>query len=207
MDADRDVELIDREICYQGFFRLEKLHLRHRRFAGDWTPVIDREVLVRQPAVAVLPYDPVTDQVVLLEQFRPGAYGAGRSAWMVEIPAGLVEQGEAPTDVAAREAKEEIGLTLLGLERIAEFMPSPGGMTEVVTLFCGRVDATKADGIFGVETETEDIRSFAVAADGAIGMLGQPGCVDNGFTIIALQWLALHRASLLRKWSDDRGDP
>lgn len=200
MDADRDVELVDRETCHDGFFRVDTIRLRHKRFDGRWTPVLSREVVIRRPAVAVLPYDPDLDRVVLIEQFRSGAYVAGRPAWMIEVPAGLVEPGEAVEAVAAREVREEIGLAVMTLEPIATFMPSPGGFSEVVSLFCGRVDAREAGGVFGVAAEDEDIRAFAMAADAAIGLLDEPDRIDNAFTILALQWLALHRDRLRRAW-------
>jgi|HigsolmetaAR203D_1030402.scaffolds.fasta_scaffold00033_38 ADP-ribose pyrophosphatase len=208
MDADHDLELTGRETCYDGFFRLDRFHLRHRRFDGSWTPVLDREVVLRRPAVAVLPYDPDLDRVVLLEQFRPAAYAAGRPAWMTEIPAGLVEFGEALPAVAAREVKEETGLAVEALEPVAEFMPSPGGFAEVVTLFVGRVDASNAGGIFGVDAEHEDIRSFTMDAAEALALMAVPGRIDNAIALIAFQWLALNREALRRRWrSSGRQSP
>lgn len=195
-----DVEVLEREICFQGFFRLDRFRLRHRRFAGGWTAPLHREVFLRGGAVAVLPYDPVLDRVVLIEQFRPGALAAGRPAWMIETVAGLIEPGESPEEVCHRETLEEAGLTLTALERIAEFMPSPGGSSEWVTLYGGRVDAGAAGGIHGNPHEGEDIRVLTLPADDAIALVGS-GAIDNAFTIIALQWLALNRAVLRTRWT------
>ena len=144
MPSNDDVEIQDREICHQGFFRLERLRLRHGRFDGGWTPTLVREVLVRGLAVAVLPYDPVRDEVVLIEQFRPGALVAGEPAWMIEIVAGIAEEDEDLEDVARREAMEEAGMTVGTLEPVARYMPSPGGSSETVQIYVGRVDAEGA---------------------------------------------------------------
>ena len=112
MGDKRDVEIVDRELCYQGFFRLERVRLRHSLHRGGMSPVLVRETLEKGDVVAVLPYDPVADTVVMIEQFRVGAIGAPRGAWLLEIVAGLMEPGEQPDDVARREATEEAGLAL-----------------------------------------------------------------------------------------------
>ncbi|NNG03881.1 MAG: NUDIX domain-containing protein [Inquilinus sp.] len=195
MHADADVDIQDTEICHRGFFRLDRLTLRHRRFDGGWTPPLTREVLLRGPAVAVLPYDPVRDEIVLIEQFRAGNYAAGRPGWMTEIVAGITDQGEAPEDVARREMREETGLAVGDLEFVAEFLPSPGGSSEVVRLYCGRVDATSAGGIHGVDGESEDIRVLTMSTNDALAWLDS-GQVDNAVTLIGLLWLGRHRDRL-----------
>ena len=195
MHADNDIDLQDRETCHQGFFRLDRLTLRHRRFDGGWTPALKREVLIRDPAVAVLPYDPVLDRVVLIEQFRAGDYAAGRRGWMTEIVAGIADPGEAPEDVARRETLEETGLAVDDLEFVAEFLPSPGGSSEVVRVYCGRVDAASAGGTHGVDGESEDIRVVTLSADEALAWLDS-GQVDNAVTLIGLLWLGRHRDRL-----------
>lgn len=199
MHQDDDVEIQEQETCFQGFFKMERLRLRHRRFAGGWTPSLVREVLVPRPAVAVLPYDPVRDEVVLIEQFRTGALAAGEDAWMTEIVAGLVDEGEEPEAVARRETMEETGLTVSRLEPIAKFMPSPGGSAEVVRIYIGRVDATGAGGIHGAEHEGEDIRVFRLSGPAAIDLLDS-GEVENSITLIGLHWFARHRDAIHRRW-------
>ncbi|RLA04640.1 MAG: ADP-ribose diphosphatase, partial [Gammaproteobacteria bacterium] len=68
-----DVELLDHDTVFQGYFHMDRYRLRHRKYDGDWSRPITREVLERGHAAAVLPYDPVTDRVLLIEQFRAGA--------------------------------------------------------------------------------------------------------------------------------------
>ena len=196
-----DVEVIDDLTVYDGIFRVRRYRLRHRRFDGGWTGVLTREVFERGLAVAVLPYDPVRDIVVMIEQFRVGAFAAGRPAWMTEIVAGIVEAGEAEEAVAHRELAEESGLTALDLRPIATFMPSPGALVESVSVYCARVDSTHAGGLHGVADEGEDIRVRRVPAAEALAEL-DAGHVDNAITLVALQWLARHRERLRADWSD-----
>ncbi len=200
MNNATDIEIIDREDCHDGFFRLERLRLRHRRFAGNWTAALTREVLVRGLAVAVLPYDPARDEVLLIEQFRCGAMVAGRPAWVIEVVAGIVDDGEPAERVAHRETMEEAGVAVADLDYIAEFLPSPGGSSEVVRLYCARIDADGAGGLHGLAHEGEDIRVLRMSSDAAIAMLDQ-GRIDTAITLIALQWLARHRDDLRRRWT------
>ena len=199
MPDNNDVDIQDRETCYQGFFRMDRLRLRHGRFDGGWTPMLVREVMLRGLAVAVVPYDPVRDEVVLIEQFRPGALVAGEPAWMIEIVAGMAHDDEDPDEVARRESLEETGLTVYGLEPVARFMPSPGGSSEVVQVYIGRVDADGAGGYHGVADEGEDIRVFRLPAPEAFKMLDD-GRIDTAITLIGLQWLARNRESLRARW-------
>ncbi|NBC31335.1 MAG: NUDIX domain-containing protein [Alphaproteobacteria bacterium] len=194
-----EVEEIERKVGYQGVFRVLCLQMRHRRFDGGWTKVLTREVFDRGKAVAVVPYDPERDEVVLIEQFRCGAYVAGWSSWMLEIVAGIIDEGEQAEDVARREMQEETGMVLTALEPIARFMPSPGAVSETVDMYVGRVDAAAADAYAGLATEGEDIRVCRMAAQDAIDLL-PTGRIDTAITLVGLQWLALHRADLRARW-------
>ncbi len=200
MDRTDDVEIIARETAYRGYFRIDRYRLRHRHFDGGMGDAHLREVLERGHAAALIPYDPVLDQVVLIEQFRIGAYAAGRQPWLTEIVAGIIEDGEAAEQVVRRELMEEAGLELIGApEPVAEFLVSPGCSTETVTVFCGRVDATGAGGIHGLEHEHEDIRVLAMSFAEAMARL-DAGRIANSPGVVALQWLALNRDALREKW-------
>ena len=194
-----DVEIIERAPVFQGYFRVDRYRLRHRLHAGGWSQPMSREIFERGHAVCVLPYDPVRDAVVLIEQFRVGAYAAGFAPWLIEIVAGIVDPGETAVDVAHREMREEAGLAIEALAPICRYLVSPGGTSESVTLFCGRVDAGTAGGIFGLDHEHEDIRVTRVPTDEALAWL-HAGKIVNAAAIIALQWLALNREKILLKW-------
>lgn len=193
-----DVVVEKREVLYKGFYRVDKLHLRHRQFAGGMGPVITREMFVRHPAVAVLAYDADSDEVLLIEQFRVGALD-GPYPWQFEIIAGLVEPGESPEEVARREAREEAGVALEQLEKVMEFLPSPGGSDEVLTLYVARADLGSAGGIHGLPEEGEDIRVNVMSVNQALAAL-QRGRINNAPCIIALQWLALNKPRLQARW-------
>lgn len=197
--TESDIDIREHQVRYRGFFRIDHYRLRHRTFAGGWTDVMTREVFERGHAVAVLLYDPDRDEVVLIEQFRIGAYTAGRSPWLLEVVAGIIGEGEDLEEVARRETTEETGCTATDLILIGDYMPSPGGSSETVTLYCARVDAGTAGGIHGLAHEHEDIRTVIMSAGEAIGGLDS-GRLDNSAIIIAVAWLARHRERLRAKW-------
>jgi ADP-ribose pyrophosphatase len=194
-----DVEILEHETAFQGYFRIDRYRLRHRLFAGGWGVPIQRELFERGHAVGVILYDPDRDLVVLTEQFRVGALAAGRGPWVTEIVAGIIEHGEAPPDVAKRETQEEAGCAVLDLVPICDYLVSPGGTSETVKLYCARVDARKAEGIHGLPEEGEDIRVWSVPLAKALEDLAA-GRVTNSMTLIALQWLALNHAALRKRW-------
>ncbi len=196
-----DVTLEARESLLDGFISIDRLHLRHRLFAGGWTETLQREVMRRGAVAAVLPYDPVSDRLVLIEQFRIGPFAAqDPEPWITEIVAGMVEPGESTADMAHRETLEETGCTVARLEKIMEFYSSPGGSTQRVALYCAEVDAASASGIHGLAEEGEDIRVFTKSTDEAIAMV-QSGTIRNAISIIGVQWLALNRDALRRRWT------
>ena len=194
-----DVEVTTQETVYQGYFRMDALTLRHKRFDGSWTQNIRRELFQRGDAVAVLPWDEKEDRIVLIEQFRPGAIRGADSPWMLEAVAGVVEDGESDEAVAHREAAEEAGCTMDLLLPITSYYPSPGACSEQIRLFIGRLTSAAVGEVRGVETENEDILVHSVTRTQAITLL-DAGKINNGLTIIALHWLARHGDRLRSDW-------
>ena len=190
-----DVNIEKRETVFQGFFRMDKLWLTHPRFDGRNMPQFTRELFIRGDATCVLPYDPDRDEIVLLEQFRLGALGRNQSPWLLELVAGMNEEGETNEDVAQREGQEEAGLSFSKLEKICEYLVSPGGTTEMIHLYYGHVSTESAGGLYGLEHEHEDIRAHVVSAEEAIAMISD-GRINNAAAIIAIQWLQLNRPRL-----------
>jgi ADP-ribose pyrophosphatase len=195
----KQFEIIDKEIVYSGFFRMEKYRLKHTLYAGGWSAEISRELFVRGSCVAVLLYDPHADKVILIEQFRAGAILQPDRAWLVEIVAGAIEEGETAEEVAYRESLEEAGCEIQELMVINEFYTTPGGAAERITLFCGKVDSTDVGGIHGLDHEDEDILVRAVDFDEACLML-ENNEIESAIPIIAIQWLALNKQKLKQKW-------
>jgi ADP-ribose pyrophosphatase len=191
-----------KEVAYSGFFRLEKYWLTHTLYNGGWSEQICRELFVRGQCVAVLLYDPHTDKLVLIEQFRVGAILNPDKAWLIEIVAGAIEDGETAEEVAHREAQEEAGCEIQALIRINEFYTSPGGTGESITLFCGKVDSTKiVEGVHGLVEEQEDILVRTVDFAEAYRMV-ESNEIDSAIPILAIQWLALHKQAIQAQWLD-----
>jgi len=195
----QDVRILEQTTAYQGHFTLRKLTLQHRCFAGGWSQPLVRELFERGDAVGVLPYDPETDSVVLIEQFRPGAMRGDDSPWMLELIAGVVEPNETDEDVVHRESMEEAGCELSELVPVATLLPSAGACSEQVRLFCGRVKTAAIGGVHGLEDEGEDILVHSVPRLEVLQMLEQD-LIPNGHTLIALQWLQIHGDSLRGRW-------
>lgn len=203
--TEKDVEVLDRTTVWEGFFRIDRLHLRHRLFAGGWSEVFQRELFMRPPSAGVLLYDPLLDKVVLVEQFRVGALlastavNADGSPWLLELVAGIVDAGETAEQNVNRESFEEAGCEITALLPIAEYFNSPGGSNEKISLFCGRVDASGAGGVFGLVDEHEDIRVEVMSVTEACQAL-EDGRLNNAMAIIALQWLIIHREQVRQQW-------
>ena len=191
--------ILEHDIVWQGFFRIDRFRLQHQLFVGGWGEPLTRELFDRGHAAAVLPYDPVADELVLLEQFRIGALEAPGGPWLTEVVAGIIEPGEQAEQVVRREAVEEAGLTLGRSEFICDYLVSPGGTSERIAVFCGEVDASGAGGIHGLVEEGEDIRVTRVSYSDAVTMLAD-GRFNSASIIIAMQWLMLNRERLRDGW-------
>jgi ADP-ribose pyrophosphatase len=196
-----DVKVLKKESLYKGFFELNRYHLTHALFAGGQSRKIMREVFERRHAAAVLPYDPVRDELVLLEQFRFPAMETNDNPWLVEVVAGIIEPGESPEDVCVREAQEEAGISVSKLLKMNSYLASPGACTERIHVYLGCVDASTASGIHGLDNEAEDIKVHRVPFDEAVVWL-QEGKIDNSTAIIAMQWLMLNKQYVKSQWAD-----
>lgn len=192
-----EVTLVARGQAYAGFFGLEVLDLSHSRFDGTVSPKITREVFVSGDAVTVLPYDPVRDRVLVVEQFRTGPLGRGDPLpWQLEAIAGRIDPGETPEDAARREAVEEAGLVLGPLEQVAEYYPSPGAMTEYIYSYVALCDLPDGvAGVFGAEEEAEDIKGHLLGFDALMAAV-VAGEVANAPMILTALWLQRERGRL-----------
>jgi ADP-ribose pyrophosphatase len=198
--TENDVDIVERDTAFQGYFRIDRYVLRHRLFNGGWSVPITREVFERGHSVAVLLYDPAEDAIAVIEQFRAGAMAAGLGPWTIECVAGIIGAGETPEQVARREAAEETACVLGRVEPIGRFIYSPGGCTETCCLFVGEFDSRTASGVHGLAEEHEDIKIHVVPVETAIGWLDR-GRIENAALLIAVSWLARNRDQLRIRWS------
>ncbi len=196
-----DVEIIARETLYRGFFSLDLYRFRHRLFNGEMSGEVTREVFERGHAAVLLPYDPIRDEVVLVEQLRIPAIDSSASPWLLEMVAGMIETGESVEDVCRREALEEAGVVVGRCKPVLSYLASPGGTSERLSIMVGEVYALTAEGIHGLPEEHEDIRVHVVSREQAYRWV-EEGAIDNAASVIALQWLALHHESLKAEWAN-----
>lgn len=192
-----DLRTHDERTPYVNYFAIAENDLQYPRFDGSLSPRVTLAAFRTGDAVSVLPYDPVRDRVLVIEQFRFGAHMRGDPvAWTLEPVAGRIDPGEDPETAARREAQEETGLTLGALERIAGYYPSPGAVTEFLISYVGIADLP--DGIAGIggqEDEAEDIRGHLLSFDELMGAV-QSGEADTGPLVVSALWLAGARSRL-----------
>ena len=205
---DKKYEILLREVLFQGYFRVDRLHIQCERFDGTQSPVFTREVFHRSSGVAgVLLFDPQQDKVVLVEQFRSAPALMGMNPWMLEVVLGMIDAGETPEQAARREALEEAGCEVLDMQPIANFFSSPGGTSEYIHLFVGRVNAPAEGGVFGMASENEDIKVHVLDATRAISLLYSNNICDSQ-TLVAMQWFAMRHTELRSRWLvSDVGTP
>jgi nudix-type nucleoside diphosphatase (YffH/AdpP family) len=182
---------------YNGFFSVKEYDLSFTKFDGSKSEVVTRSALISFDAVIVLPYDPVHDRVLLVEQFRAGPFARQEeNPWCLEPIAGLIDQGETPEEAGLREAHEEAGLTLSSLELVARSYPSPGISTEFFHQYIGITSLPETTSLVsGLASESEDIRSHIFCFSDFLKMI-EAGQITVGPAILLGLWLAQNRDKL-----------
>lgn len=208
MPDEKKYEILSRETLFQGYFRVDRYHLQHERFDGNWSRPFTREIFNYGRKVSgVLLFDPQHDRIVTVEQFRTGPMINGENPWIMEIVLGMIDGGETPEQTARREALEEAGCEVIDLQPITSYFTSPGVTSDHVSLYIGRTVAPEHGRIGGLAAENEDIRVHVMDATAAIGMLFS-NKIRDAQTLIALQWFAMHRTELRSRWLvSDVGTP
>ena len=194
---DGKVDILSKTRVYTDFFAVDRYELTHETFNGGTSAQLDRAVFVTADATIILPYDPVRDRVLVVEQFRMGPIGRGDpKMWQYEPIAGRIDAGETGAEAAIREAKEEAGLDISVLEPVAELYPSPGTSTEFYYIYVGLADLPyDIEGINGLETENEDIRTHVMTLDALLEMVDTMQAANGPLALLAY-WVARHRERL-----------
>lgn len=202
-----DVECYGESTLYQGYIHLKNVNYRFRRFDGGFMET-QREVIQSRDVAIVLPYDPHTDTVVLIEQCRAGIliHPKNDSPWQLECVAGVNDTDESIEDVARRELWEEAGLTCTHLEKVLNYWVAPGISSEWVSFFCAKVRCEEAQTYAGLEHEAEDIATHRFQTAELKKMLGE-NHIMNGATLIALQWFSQHHEQLRQRWLQSETTP
>ncbi len=185
----KQVEILDRQPVFEKtIFRVDEVRFRHELFAGGMSDELVRLDLDRGDSVAAVVHRTDTQSLILTEQFRISTYFKG-PGWVLELPAGVINEGENPASSMKREIEEEIGYRTAYLQPISTFYVSPGGTSERIILFYAQVSASQrvARG-GGMKAEGEDIRVLEIPVDEVFRRL-DAGKVFDAKTIIGLQWL------------------
>ncbi|NWG46799.1 MAG: NUDIX domain-containing protein [Alphaproteobacteria bacterium] len=195
-----EIDLIEAKPAYEGYGRVRRYLFRHRRFDGTWSSAVGRELFESGDAVVVLPYDPVRDEVVLVEQVRVAPLARNEPASLLECIAGRIGRGESPAAVARKEATEEAACPLGELIAMGSYFSSPGIFAELIHYFCARTSSEGLGGVHGLAEEDEDIRVHVLSTRAAFDALTE-GRIRSGPAVIALQWLGLYRDAVRAAWT------
>lgn len=193
---ERDIEVQAHKRPYINFFAMDEIDLRYRRFDGSMSEVINRGAFMVGRASSVLPYDPIRDEVLIIQQFRAAPYVAGfQRPWMWEAVAGMIDVGESPEETARREAREEAGIEITHLEKVADVFPSSGASGEFFHSFVGLGSLEPVSRGGGLDCEDEDIRHRVLSFDALMEGIDANLYRDMPLVTSAL-WLARHRDRL-----------
>lgn len=201
-EGDERFEILLRCEAYANFFAVEELSLRHRLYGGGWSKPLLRAAFVSGDATVVLPWDPIRDRVLLIDQFRAGPAARGdHQPWLFEAVAGRLDQDEDPQVAARREAREEAGVELRDLIAGPHHYPSSGATAEFIYLYIGIADLPDGiTGIGGLEDEDEDIRSHLISRQALLEMV-RNGEIRNGPLLVLALWLDREAEGLRSKYT------
>ena len=184
-------KILNKKNLYNGFFKMNEVVLKYRKYDGKWSNSIRRELFGGAQVAAVLPYDPISKEIILIQQFRPGTISKDINHYLDEIVAGIIDEGESPEIAAKRECLEETGCEVKKLIPIQGYFPAPGSSESFYHLFLGEVESFQGSKIQGLENENEDIfvKCFKIED---VKKKMEEGKIINGLTLIALQWFFLN---------------
>jgi len=184
-------KVTNKKNLYDGFFKMNEVSLKYKKYDGSWSNEIKRELFGGAQVSAVLPYDPIKKEIVLIQQFRPGTISRNTNNYLKEIVAGIIDPSESPEIAAKRECLEETGYKIKKLTSIQGYYPAPGSSESFYHLFLGEVDSKNEKKIMGLDTENEDIlvESYNISQ---VKKMMQNGELINGLSLIAIQWFFLN---------------
>jgi ADP-ribose pyrophosphatase len=192
-----DVAVHQHQQPYTRFFAMQEADISVPRFDGGPAQRMFRAAYMGADSAIVLPYDPKTDRVLLVEQFRFGPFlRDDPNPWLMEPIAGRIDAGEIPEATAIRETQEEAGLTLRTLHKVHSGYSSPGGSTDYFNIYVGIADIGDDAAILaGLEGESEDIQGHILSFCEFLTLL-KLGRLPVVPLAVAGYWLALNRDEL-----------
>src|SRR3954471_13008163 len=135
----RSVTIRTRQTLSHNWFTLEKVTFDQTRDDGS-RQTLEREVYHNGPGAAVLPVDRARGTVLLVRQLRIPALLNGDGPMLVEACAGMVEEGDDPTETVRKESEQEMGYRLRGIRKLFTVYMSPGASAEKLHLFAADYD-------------------------------------------------------------------
>ena len=178
------------ETLSDDWFVLKKTTFDYRRSDGTWQRQ-SRETYDRGHGATILLYNRERRTVVLVRQFRFPAYVEGHPGFLIEAPAGLLDQATPEVRIKA-EVEEETGYRIGEVHKVFEAFMSPGSVTERLHFFVAEYDPASRPGVGGgVAEEGEDIEVLELTMEQAMAMMAS-GEIADGKTIMLLQYAALH---------------
>jgi nudix-type nucleoside diphosphatase (YffH/AdpP family) len=183
---DLKIKVLDEKILHKGRFALTMTSVEVTEADGAIRR-IHHEVYHHKAAAALLLYDPERGRVLLVRQFRLGAYLEGTRQPMTEACAGMLD-ADAAEAAAIREAMEETGVAVGAARHVFDAFVSPGSTTEKISCFIapyGEADRVGPGG--GVDAD-EHIEIIEPAFDEALAMV-ERGEICDAKTIALLYYL------------------
>lgn len=203
-DAKRpQARIVNKQRVFDGFFKMDELTIQHDTHSGG-SMTVKRLIFERGHAVAILGYDPARDQVLLVNEMRPGLLAAGDYPFNDSLPAGMIDAGEDEITAAKREMLEETGMELKNPQMIHPgAYVSSGGTSERLALVFGTVDMSKAGGVHGHASEGEDIKTVVMSSDEFISR-AESGALKDMKSLVCAFWLAKNRDSIRQTYAADQ---
>ena len=168
-------KILNKNIIHDGFFKLYELNFTHEKHDGTWSPELKREIFGGAHVTTVLPYDPVKKKILLIKQCRAGIINRQKDPILLEIVAGIIDEGETPAQAAKRECFEETGCKVNKLDNINSYFPAPGSSESFYHLFFAEIEYIL-------------VRSYDIDE---VKNLMKKKQIKSGVTLIALQWFFL----------------
>lgn len=185
-----NINTLKEEIVYQGFLTIKKAKISVFSEREEENQIIDREMIAKQEAAAILLVNRDSREFIFTKQFRYPVM-KHHQGFILEIPAGIVEDGEEPLHTAKREILEETGFSVDQLEFISATYVSPGYSTERTHLYYAEVnnsDLVEKGG--GIEEETEELEIITKPVSEIDQLLNQ---ISDAKSLLALQWYKISK--------------